>query len=90
VHWGAVEWSPTRRRWCIEDAAGACLAHCEHIHGEHVDQQTAVALAKRMILDGRMPTPEEARRQLQERQAAQEQQDAQPASALDTIPILRR
>jgi hypothetical protein len=63
--WAAVEWSPSRRAWCIEDAAGHCLAHCEHIHGENIDQRTALALAKAMIRDGRMPTPEEAQRQLE-------------------------
>ena len=24
-HWAAVEGSPSRRTWCIEDAAGRCL-----------------------------------------------------------------
>ena len=24
--WSEVEWSPTRRAWCIQDAAGHCLA----------------------------------------------------------------
>jgi hypothetical protein len=37
------------------------------VHGDHIDQRTAVDLAKAMIRDGRMPTPEEALRQLQER-----------------------
>ena len=32
--WASVEWSPRRRRWCIEDGVGQCLAHAEHIHGE--------------------------------------------------------
>jgi len=36
--------------------------------GQDIDATTAVALAKRMILDGRMPTPEEAQQQLEERQ----------------------
>jgi hypothetical protein len=66
--WSEVEWSPARRTWCIQDACGLCLAHCDHIHGDHIDQRTAVDLAKAMIRDGRMPTPEEALRQLQERQ----------------------
>jgi hypothetical protein len=65
--WACVEWSPSRRRWCIQDASGRCLAHCDAIHGQDVDAATAVRLAKRMIVDGRMPTPEEAERQLQER-----------------------
>jgi hypothetical protein len=73
--WAAVEWSAVRRAWCIEDAAGHCLAHCEHVHGEHIDQQTAVALAKAMIRDGRVPTPEEANRQLEESQSQRRLQE---------------
>ena len=69
--WAQVEWSPSRRAWCIQDASGRCLAHCDAIHGQDVDAQTAVALARRMILDGRMPTPEEAEAQLRERLAAE-------------------
>jgi hypothetical protein len=68
VVWSEVEWSPSRRAWCIQDAAGHCLTHVEHIHAQDVDAQTAIRLAKRMILDGRMPTPEEATQQLEERQ----------------------
>jgi len=68
--WACVEWSPTRRAWCVQDASGRCLAHCDAIHGQDIDAQTAVALAKRMIIDGRMPTPEDAERQLNERLAA--------------------
>ena len=62
--WACVEWSPSRKRWCIQDASGRCLAHCDAIHGQDVDAQTAVKLAKAMIRDGRMPTPEEADAQL--------------------------
>ena len=65
--WACVEWSPSRKAWCVQDASGRCLAHCDAIHGENVDAATAVALAKRMIRDGRMPTPEDARQQLEER-----------------------
>ena len=65
--WSEVEWSPSRQRWCIQDAAGHCLAHTEHIVGQDQDVQTAIRLAKRMIIDGRMPTPEEANQQLEER-----------------------
>jgi hypothetical protein len=65
--WACVEWSPSRRSWCIQDASGRCLAHCDAIHGEHGDAATAVQLAKVMIRDGRMPTPEEAEQQLEER-----------------------
>jgi hypothetical protein len=76
--WAQVEWSPSRRAWCIQDASGRCLAHCDAIHGQDVDAQTAVRLAKRMILDGRMPTPEEAEAQLRERLGAE---DAAPSGA---------
>jgi hypothetical protein len=66
--WSEVEWSASRLMWCIQDAAGHCLTHAEHIVGEDRDPQTAIRLAKRMIIDGRMPSPEEAQRQLEERQ----------------------
>ena len=65
--WACVEWSPARRAWCVQDASGRCLAHCDAIHGENVDATTAVQLAKAMIRDGRMPSPAQARRQLEER-----------------------
>jgi hypothetical protein len=35
--WSEVEWSPSRQAWCIQDAAGHCLAHVEHIVGENRD-----------------------------------------------------
>jgi hypothetical protein len=66
--WSSVEWSPSRKRWCIEDGVGQCLAHVEHIHGEDVDAQRAIRLAKAMIRDGRMPTPEEAREALRRKE----------------------
>ena len=66
--WSEVEWSPSRQRWCIQDAAGHCLSHTEHIVGQDRDVQTAIRLAKRMIVDGSMPTPEEAHQQPKERQ----------------------
>jgi hypothetical protein len=62
-----VEWSMSRKAWCVQDASGRCLAHCDAIHGSDVDAQTAVALAKKMIRDGRMPAPEDAAQQLEER-----------------------
>ena len=65
--WACVEWSASRRAWCVQDASGRCLAHCDAIHGEDIDAQTAVKLAKAMIRDGRMPTPEDAAQQLEER-----------------------
>jgi hypothetical protein len=68
VMWSEVEWSPSREAWCVQDACGQCLTHVEHIVGQDKDVQTAIRLAKRMIVDGRMPSPEEARQQLKERQ----------------------
>src|SRR5215467_9939976 len=65
--WSEVEWSRSRQAWCIQDAAGHCLTHVEHIVGQDRDVQTAIRLAKRMIVDGRMPTPEEAMEQLEEK-----------------------
>jgi hypothetical protein len=63
--WSEVEWSASLQCFCVQDAAGHCLAHTEHILEQDRDVQTAIRLAKRMIVDGRMPTPEEARRQLE-------------------------
>jgi hypothetical protein len=62
--WSEVEWSAKRLRWCIQDAAGQCLAHEEHVVGMDKDPQAAIRLAKRMIVNGTMPTPEEARARL--------------------------
>jgi hypothetical protein len=81
VMWSEVEWSPQRRTWCIQDSQGHCLLHCEHIVGQDVDQRTAIAEAKRMIQDGRMPSPEEAR--------AQRQQRAEPEELGEPMEILK-
>jgi hypothetical protein len=70
VMWSEVEWSPGRRAWCIQDASGDCLLHCESIVGDAVDEATAIDTARQMIMDGRMPTPEEAFAQHEERQRA--------------------
>ena len=70
--WSEVEWSEPRQVWCIQDAAGHCLIHVEHIVGQDADPQTAIRLAKRMIIDGRMPTPEEAAAQLERELQRQE------------------
>jgi hypothetical protein len=66
--WSEVEWSRSRKAWCVQDAAGHCLTHVEHIVGQDRDPQAAIRLAKRMIVDGRMPTPEEAQAQLEREQ----------------------
>lgn len=42
--WSEVEWSHDRQAWCVQDAAGHCLAHVEHIVGENRDVQTAIRL----------------------------------------------
>jgi hypothetical protein len=65
--WSEVEWSAKRRAWCIQDAAGHCLTHVEHIHAQNPDAEAAVRIAKRMTRDGRLPTPEQAHQQLAER-----------------------
>ena len=62
--WSEVEWSRSRKAWCVQDTAGQCLTHVEHIVGQDRDLQTAIRLAKRMIVDGRISTPEEAQEQL--------------------------
>jgi hypothetical protein len=38
--WSEVEWSPLRQRWCVQDAAGQCLTHTEHIVGQDRDVET--------------------------------------------------
>jgi hypothetical protein len=73
--WSEVEWSPSRRAWCVQTAAGECLAHVEAIVGQNPDPGAAIRLAKRMIVDGSMPSPEEAHAQLQ---AEQERARAKP------------
>jgi hypothetical protein len=70
VLWASVEWSSGRGAWCIEDGIGRCLAHVDHIHGEEKDAQVAIRLARKMIRDGRMPTPEEAHEALCRRESA--------------------
>jgi hypothetical protein len=52
VMWSEVEWSRERQRWCIQDGAGHCLTHVEHIVGQDKDPQTAIRLAKKMIVEG--------------------------------------
>ena len=81
--WSEVEWSASRQVWCIQDAAGHCLLHAEHIVGRDPDPQTAIRLAKRMIVDGRMPTPEEAHRQLRREQ---ERQRLDEPFVIDPLP----
>src|SRR5215831_9980355 len=67
--WAQVEWSRSRNAWCVQDASGRCLAHCDAIYGQDVD--------------GRMPSPEEARERLAKRLAADAQQAAMPAKTIE-------
>jgi hypothetical protein len=66
--WAEVEWSDKRRAWCIQDAEGRCLTHVESIVGADADMQKAIRIAKRMIVNGEMPSPEEALRLRRERE----------------------
>jgi hypothetical protein len=79
--WAGVEWSEKRQAWCIEDAEGGCLRHEASIHGQAHSKRAAVALAREMIRDGRIPSPEEAwrkaRRGIAERRDKRRQQPAQ-------------
>ena len=75
VMWSEVEWSSSRKQWCIQDCCGMCLAHTESIVGQDRDVQTAIRLAKKMIVDGRMPTPEQARQRLKERKQLDQRRD---------------
>jgi hypothetical protein len=68
--WSEVEWSPKRKAWCVQDAEGRCLSHKSHIHGQVAAKEEAVALAEAMVRDGRMPTPEQARKARADRLAA--------------------
>jgi hypothetical protein len=51
--WAEVEWSSSRKAWATLDAGGHWLTLAKHAQG-------AVRLAKRMIRDGRVPTPDQA------------------------------
>jgi hypothetical protein len=83
--WGAVEWSYKRKAWCIEDAEGQCLAHAESIRGQTPTKEEAVALAREMILDGRLPSPQQAKVEADARRAA-----AGPRTANPEVAIRRR
>ena len=42
------------------EVEGRCLSHTDHIHASEADKEAAIALAKAMIRDGRMPDPRTA------------------------------
>lgn len=71
--WAIVEWGGPGR-WCIEDSQHLCLHHIEYAPGLRGTMKQAVALAEEMIRDGRMPSPEEAKRLADERREKQAQQ----------------
>jgi hypothetical protein len=77
VLWAAVEWSPKRQRWCIEDAEGRCLSHRDHIHGGEIDKAAALTLAEEMIRNGTMPNPEQAEQTRKERLERRRQRPAE-------------
>jgi hypothetical protein len=85
--WSEIEWSRDRQAWCVQDAAGHCLTHVEHIVGQDRDPQAAIRLAKRMIVDGRMPAPEEARAQLEQER---EHEHLGEPFAIDPLPERQR
>jgi hypothetical protein len=66
-HWASVEWSEERQQWCIEDCAGHGPRNAASIRGAAKSKEEAISLVEAMILDGRMPTPQEAWAQGQER-----------------------
>jgi hypothetical protein len=80
--WGAIEWSPKRGGFCIEDAEGRCLRHKASIRGQAVAKADAIALARAMIRDGRMPSPEEAKRQYDERRQRERKRRAKQPSEI--------
>jgi hypothetical protein len=86
VLWSEVEWSRTRGMWCVQDAAGQCLTHVEHIVGQDRDPDAALRLARRMIVDGRMPAPEDALAALQAKQ--DRARLGEPITGDITAPIL--
>ena len=72
-YWCAVEWLSRRKAWCIEDAEGRCLTHAPSIHGQAATKEAAEALAREMILDGYMPSPQQAHSAWLARQSTEEQ-----------------
>lgn len=78
--WGAIEWSEKRQAWCIEDAEGACLRHVASIRSQTSSRSKAASLAREMIRDGRLPSPEQAKAEHKARRVAQaESRSRQPA-----------
>lgn len=68
--WAIIEGAG--KRWCVEDSQSLCLEHIENACDDLKTMDQAIALAEAMIRDGRMPTPEEAKRLWDERKAEEE------------------
>jgi hypothetical protein len=83
--WSEVEWSHDRQAWCVQDAAGHCLTHVEHIVGQNRDAEAAIRLAKRMIVDGSMPSPQQATQQLNQEQEHEHKHLGEPF-VMDPLP----
>ena len=73
--WSEVEWSASRQSWCIQDAAVNASPTPITSSGKTGDIETAIRLAKHMIVDGTMPTPEEALQQLKSQQKQNRQNE---------------
>jgi hypothetical protein len=71
-YWAAVEWSERRQAWRIEDAEGRCLTYAASILGQAASKEAVEALAREMIRDGRMPSPQQAHTDYLAREAAGE------------------
>jgi hypothetical protein len=82
VLWSEVEWGGKNKMWCIQDCCGYCLSHVEHVHSNvpndgtpdaavalsaQLNATTALETAKKMIRDGTLPSPEDARAEYQRR-----------------------
>ena len=74
--WCTVEWSEERQAWGIEDAEGSYFTHKSSIHGQAASKDDAVALAYKMIRDGRMPNPQQAAEGLKARRERRRNQPA--------------
>jgi hypothetical protein len=49
--WSEVEWSPSRRTWCIQDACGHCLAQASHAcWGDRVASRKGIGEASMVTL----------------------------------------
>jgi hypothetical protein len=90
-HWASVEWSEQRQAWCIEDCEGQCLAHVGSIRATAESRWQAEALAEEMVRDGRMPSPERAKAEADERRRVETERAARQRQQRATRPSeLRR